>query len=95
MSKNSDDKSKDSVMEKQHFFDKPRNFRKFLICFYGSLVVLVIVDYFIHRHKHGYFHFDEALSFYGTFGFVACVLLVLAAKYILRPLTKRKEDYYD
>ena len=34
-------------------------------------------------------------GFYAVFGFVACVVLVLVAKYILRPLVMRKENYYD
>jgi uncharacterized membrane protein YesL len=34
-------------------------------------------------------------GFYAIYGFVACAFLVLAAKYILRPLVKREEDYYD
>jgi len=34
-------------------------------------------------------------GFYAVFGFVACVILVLVAKYVLRPLVKRDEKYYD
>jgi len=46
-------------------------------------------------HKHSYFAWEECFGFFAIYGFVACVLLVLAAKYILRPLVKRDEDYYD
>lgn len=80
-------------MEKQYFFDKPENFKRFIWAFYLSLLILVIVDFFI--PKHPYFSYEEFPSFYATFGFVACVGLVLAAKYILRTLVKRKEGYYD
>lgn len=81
-------------MEKRkYFFDDPRNVKKFLLSFYISLVLLVIIDFFI--PKHPYFPFEEFPSFYATFGFVACVALVLAAKFILRPIVKRKEGYYD
>jgi len=80
-------------MEKKHFFDKPGNVKRFLRGFFSILALLVILDLFI--HKHGYFKWEEYPSFYATYGFVACVVLVLVAKYILRPLVKRKEDYYD
>ena len=40
-------------------------------------------------------YYAPASQFYAVYGFVACVLLVLVAKYILRPLVKRGEDYYD
>lgn len=74
------------------FFDKPRNVKAIIWGFYASLVVLVVVDLFI--PKHGDFHWEEYPSFYGVYGFVACVVLVLAAKHILRRLAMRKEDYY-
>lgn len=80
-------------MEKKYFFDKPKNVKRFLWAFYLSLLLFVIVDLFILKHPH--FSYEKFPSFYGTFGFVGCVVLVLAAKYILRPLVKRKEDYYD
>lgn len=80
-------------MGKKYFFDKPKNVTGFLYGFYVSLLLLVVIDFFIHKHPH--FRWEEHYSFYGTFGVIACVALVLAAKYILRPLVKRKEDYYD
>jgi hypothetical protein len=80
-------------MEKKHFFDSPENLKKFLKGFFASLVVLIVIDLFV--HKHPYFALEGYPSFYATFGFVACVVLVLAARYILRPLIKRREDYYD
>lgn len=86
-------KEMETVEEKQGFFDKSENLKRFLNVFYVFLVVLIIVDLFI--HKHPYFKFEEYPSFYGTFGFVACVLLVLAARFILRPLVMRDEKYYD
>ena len=45
-------------------------------------------------HKHGPFAIEHWFGFYGIFGFVACVALVLAAKE-LRRLLMRSEDYYD
>lgn len=80
-------------MEKKYFFDKPKNVKGFLWGFYISLLLLIAVDLFI--SKHPYFAWEEYPSFYGAFGLVACILLVLGAKYILRPIVKRKENYYD
>ena len=79
--------------EKKYLFDKPENVKRLLQGFWAVLVILLIIDFFI--VKHPYFHWEEWPEFYAVYGFVACVCLVLVAKYILRPIVKRKEDYYD
>lgn len=61
--------------------------------FYLFLVLLIVVDFFIPKHPD--FSWEAFPLFYATYGFVAFVLLIFIAKYILRPLVKRKEDYYD
>jgi len=80
-------------MGKKNNFDKSKKLKGFLYGFYIMLALLVIVDLFI--PKHPYFAWEKYPSFYGTFGFVACVGLVLAAKHFLRILVMREEDYYD
>ena len=79
--------------EKKYLFDNPRNVKILLRCFFSSLFILLIIEFFVHKHPH--FAWEDWHEFYAVFGFVACVVLVLAAKYILRPLMKRREDYYD
>ena len=79
--------------EGKYLFDKPRNVKILLRSFFASLVVLLGIDFFIVKHPH--FGWEEWPEFYAVFGFVACVVLVVAAKYVLRPLMKRREDYYD
>ena len=79
--------------DREYLFDKPRNVNRLLGAFFTSLVILLIVEIFTHKHPH--FPWEGWHEFYAVFGFVACVALVLAAKYILRPLVKRGEDYYD
>lgn len=79
--------------EKEHLFDKPRNVKRLLTIFYSFLALLLIGDFFIHKHTD--FAWEEWPEFYAIYGFVACVALVLAAKYLLRPIVKRREDYYD
>ena len=79
--------------EKKYIFDNHKNVQKVLYGLFGCLVLLLALEPFV--HKHPYFVWEESFGFYAIYGFVACVLLVLAAKYILRPFVKRKEDYYD
>jgi hypothetical protein len=78
---------------KEYLFDKPRNVKILFACYYSALGILLILDFFVHRHAH--FQWEEWPEFYAVFGLVACVVLVLAAKYVLRPLVKRRENYYD
>lgn len=73
-------------------FDKPENVKRFLGVFYASLVVLLIVDFFI--HKHAEFPWEDAPDFFAVYGFISCVGLIFIAK-LLRIFTKRDEDYYD
>jgi membrane protein YdbS with pleckstrin-like domain len=80
-------------MDKQHIFDKPKNVTRLLVFFYAILVILLAIDFFIDKHPH--FAWEAWPQFFAVYGFVACVLLVLVSKYVLRPLVKRKEDYYD
>jgi hypothetical protein len=80
-------------VSKQHLFDKPRNVKRFFAVFYGLLGIFVLAEPFV--HKHTFFRWEEYPVFYAAFGFAAFSLLILAAKYLLRPLVKRKEDYYD
>ena len=79
--------------EKKHIFDSKKNIQLVLYGLFGSLVLLLAIEPFI--TKHPYFAWENSFGFYAIYGFVACVLLVLIAKYVLRPLIKREEDYYD
>ena len=60
---------------------------------WGVGVGLLLLDVVVHRHAET--GFDGWLAFYGVYGFVACVVLVLAAKLVLRRAVMRPEDYYD
>ena len=80
-------------MKDDHFFDKPQNVKKFLRGFYILLALLIVADLFIPKHPD--FSWEAFPSFYATYGFVACVGLVLFAKYVLRTLVKRGENHYD
>ncbi|MGQ9859745.1 MAG: hypothetical protein ACUVS3_13820 [Thermodesulfobacteriota bacterium] len=82
----------DRPKEGQYLFDKPRNVRRLFGAYYPWLAALLLLEPLVHRHS--VFPWEEWPGFYAAFGFVACVALVLAAKYVLRPLVMRKEDYY-
>ena len=79
-------------MKELKFLDKSENRNKVIWCFFASLFVLVVVDFFI--HKHAEFPWESAPLFYAVYGFTACVSLIFVAK-LLRLLVKRKEDYYN
>ena len=74
------------------FFDKKENVQRFLKVFFASLVVLLIVDFFI--PKHADFYWEEAPGFFAAFGYISCVGLIYLAR-IIRFFIKRGEDYYD
>jgi len=81
------------IDEELRMFDKPKNVKRLLIIFFTLTGVVLAIDFFY--HKHAIFPWEEYFGFYAVYGFVACVILVIVAKYILRPLVMRKEDYYD
>jgi hypothetical protein len=79
--------------EELGMFDKPQNVKRLLYIFYTCVILLLVTDLFY--HKHAIFAWEGYFGFYSVYGFVACVILVILAKYVLRPLVMRKEDYYD
>jgi hypothetical protein len=82
------------MKQKKEFdwFDKPENKRTLWICLYAFCGLLVIPDFFTHRHVH--FGYDGFLGFYALLGFVSCAALILFSKLVALFL-KAKEDYYD
>lgn len=80
------------MQQKYGWFDKKENLKLFLRLFYGSLILLLIIDFFV--AKHPAFGFDGAPNFFAAYGFISCVLLVLVAK-VLRMFLMKDEDYYD
>ncbi|HCF79096.1 MAG TPA: hypothetical protein DER52_05355 [Glaciecola sp.] len=74
------------------FFDQPRNVALILKTFYALCIILVLLDFFVHRHI--YVYFETIPAFYAIYGFVACVVLVVLAK-IMRKGLMRDEHYYD
>ena len=77
---------------KKYWLDKPRNVKKLLIILYVVCALLLLTDVFY--HKHAIISLEESFGFYGIYGFVACVILVVIAKE-MRRLLGREEDYYE
>lgn len=78
--------------QKEYFFDKPENVKWTLRGFYIICVLLVAIDFIIHRHIT--MAWEKIPAFYAMYGFMACVALVIIAKK-LRKMVMRKENYYD
>lgn len=70
----------------------PKKLKSGLSVFYLLCAGLLVADFVVHRHiSHPW---EEVWGFYGIYGFVACVVLVLIAKQ-MRKVLMRSEDYYD
>ena len=82
----------DKSESRNYWLDNPRNIDRIVWTIYGICLALLLVDFFV--PKHGPFAVEHWFGFYGIYGFVACVGLVLAAKE-MRRIVMRPEDYYD
>ncbi len=78
--------------EKKYWLDDRRNVDRLVYGFYVVCAVIFAIDVFV--PKHGPFAIEHLFGFYGWYGFVSCVALVLMAK-VLRRMVMRGEDYYD
>lgn len=79
------------------WFDRKENVQKLLRGLYIGCGVLVFIDVMYRVFgfdKHPYFRWEQWPGFYGAYGFIACVVIVAIAKYLLRPLVRRDEDFY-
>ena len=78
--------------EKNYWLDNMKNVNKVYWAVVIVCTLLFIADALY--HKHPYFSLENWFGFYGIFGFVACVGLVLAAKEI-RKIIIRDEKFYE
>ncbi|MCP4664911.1 MAG: hypothetical protein GY849_00985 [Deltaproteobacteria bacterium] len=74
------------------YFDKPETHKKLWVMLYAVCALLLIPDFFTHRHAD--FGFEGFFGFYALLGFVSCAVLILFSKFVGLFL-KAKEDYYD
>ncbi len=78
--------------EPQRWLDDPKHVEWIFRVLVGACVVLVGIDFFLHRHAH--FAWEAIPGFYGIFGFIAFWVIVIIGKN-LRKILMRREDYYD
>ncbi len=83
---------REPARERPRWLDRPGNVDKIYWLVVAACALLFLADAFY--EKHPAFEIEHVFGFYGIFGFVACVGLVLAAKE-LRKLLMRGEDHYD
>ncbi len=68
--------------------------RKLLFLLFGViLAVILILELFV--EKHPAFKVEYWFGFNALYGFLAAAVLMFGGRYILRPLVKRKEDFYN
>ncbi len=75
-----------------HWLTRPATVRKLWIG--GGAVLLLTVLLQLLIPVKGYFGIDSWFGFGAGFGFLSCVLMVIAAK-LLGAILKRPDDYYD
>ena len=76
----------------------PATSRKPFLLLVSVCVFFLLFDlafHFIGVEKHPYLKWEQWPGFYGLVGFAASVLLVTFSRFVLRPLVKRNEDYYE
>jgi hypothetical protein len=78
--------------DRKFWLDDRRNVTKVVWGLVALCAFLFVADAFY--DKHPVFVAETYFGFYGVFGFVVCVGLVLTAKW-LRTFLKRRENYYD
>lgn len=78
--------------ERRYWLDEKRNVDRIYAALLLVCAGLLAADFFY--DKHAKFAIEDWFGFFGIYGFVCCVFLVLAAK-LLRKLLIRSEDYYD
>jgi hypothetical protein len=82
------------IEEKKYWLDRKSSVD---MIFYGLCVLcagVILVGPLLISGSETHFGWEGWFGFYGVYGFVACFLLVLAARGV-RTLLKRREDYYD
>jgi O-antigen/teichoic acid export membrane protein len=77
---------------------RPGLSRRIVVTLAVALALLFLLDLALALSGGGkkpYFPWEKWPGLNAIFGFVACTLLVLTARFVLRPLVKRDEAYYE
>lgn len=60
----------------------------------GILALVALVDLFVDKH-HAHTKVEHLPAFWSVFGFLACVVIVIASKAFGKAGIMTREDYYD
>jgi len=72
---------------------RPQTLKRMLAGFSVVLGLLLLIEWLFHPHT--IFPWEGWHGFYAAYGFIAYVMLVFVAQYLLRPIVMRDEGYYD
>lgn len=78
---------------KSTFFDRRTIIRRLKVCFYVTLIIIVIPDLFIEKHPH--YGWENLFGSYAIFGFLSCVAIIIVSKVLGKLFLQKPEDYYD
>lgn len=73
--------------------ESPKAVRTFWAVSLALLLLIAFADIFVHHHEH--FGIDGTPGFYSLYGLGACIVMVLASKFVVGLVLKRKDTYYD
>jgi hypothetical protein len=64
------------------------------ICF-GLLVLLILLDALLVDKEHAHTRIEHLPAFWSVFGFLGCVVIIIASKWFGHAGIMTREDYYD
>jgi hypothetical protein len=64
------------------------------ICF-GLLALLILLDALLVDKEHAHTHIEHLPAFWSIFGFLGCVVIIIASKWFGHAGIMTREDYYD
>ena len=64
------------------------------VCF-GLLALLIVVDALLVDKEHAHTRLEHLPAFWSIFGFVGCVVIIIASKWFGHAGIMTREDYYD
>lgn len=81
----------------ERILENPKKFSIVKIIFYAALIIFALSEVLVNvlHLGHGHFSFEALPAFGSIFGFITCILIILASKFIGHLWLMKKEDYYD
>ncbi|MBF0250580.1 MAG: hypothetical protein HQL35_08145 [Alphaproteobacteria bacterium] len=76
-----------------HWLVRPGTIK--LLWVFGLALLALVTWLGLNAHPHAKFGIEGTPAFFSWYGFIACVAMVVFAKFILGPLLSRRDGYYD